>query len=147
MKTSTSLAILLFVGSGATGAGAALPNPFQGSDALLFVTQDAIAALGSIGPASAYVGSGSDDGQSALVEGFQSTSPMSRMLDDGGGLCAKDASDATGIVIGLDAIDVLASLEQGGNPATCNNPDGGGLVAGGNGFANYKQVLALLYGG
>jgi hypothetical protein len=147
MRTSTSVATLLLVVTGASGVGAALPSPFQGSDALFWVTQSAITATGTIGPASAYVGGGSDTGQSALVEGLQSAAPMSRMLNSGSGLCAKDAADATGIVIGLDAIDVLASLEQGGNPATCNNPDGGGLSYNSVTFADYKKVLALLYGG
>jgi hypothetical protein len=147
MKTSTSVATLLLAASSAAGAGAILPSPYQGSDALYWVTQDAITAVGTVGAANAYVGGGSDIGQSALVENLQSAAPMSRMLNEAGGLCARDASDATGIVIGLDAIDVIGSLEQGGNPATCNNPNGGGLLSSGGGFANYKQLLALLYGG
>jgi hypothetical protein len=153
MRTSISVATFLLGAAGAAGVGAFnLPTPYQGSDALFGVTQAAITAIGTIGPASEYVGGGSGNGQSAMVAGTQALAPMSLMMTDGGGLCGFDAggagqTNASGIVIGLDAIDVLSSLESGGSQGTCNNADGGGLVHSGGIFANYKQVLALLYGG
>jgi hypothetical protein len=163
MKTSISIATFLLAGSGVAGVAAAnLPSPFQGSDTLFDITQAAITAIGTIGPASAYIGGGSGNGQSAMFGNSQGEAPMSRMINNGASICTYDAggngqTNASGIVIALDAVDVLASALTGADASTCNVPDGGGLVHnngtgtplpdGGVGptFANYKGVLALLY--
>jgi hypothetical protein len=153
MKISISIATFLLAGAGVAGIGAINPieSPLQGSDTLFNVTQDALtalAALGSnIGPASTYVGGGSGNGQSALIGGTQHLAPMSRMINNGA--CASDTSNASGVVIGLDGVDVYGDSSQGGNTATCNSANNGFAYDGANGqgFANYKQVLALVYGG
>ena len=171
MKTSISMATFLLAGAGAAGAGAAVPAPFQGSDTLFNVTRDVITAIAvndpSIGPAASYVGGGSGNGQSAMVSNTQQhIAPMSRMMNSGNSLCSfnggtngSTATEAVGLIIGLDAVDVLTSTAalagNGSDGRTCDAPavDGGatgnGLVynaAKGNtqGFANYKQVLALV---
>ena len=155
----------MLVGAGAAGAGAnALGPAYQGSDTLFNVTTDAIKAAGVAG---FYVGGGSGNGQSAMVGGTQQMAPMSRAVNNGA--CAFDAgaglANASGIVVGLDAVDVVASNlltngDAGGGanavgPGACNVASGGGLanntttVAGSPSVTvtNYKQVLALVYGG
>lgn len=152
MKTAIPVASFLLIGAGAAGLGAFVPNPFQGSDTLFNVTTDAIAAAGLPVAAGAlpYVGGGSGNGQTALVQNTQQhIAPMSRMMNNGGGLCAfPDTSEAAGIVIGLDAVVVVASAETGAGTA-CNSTDNGLAYNGTNGqqFGNYKDVLALVYGG
>jgi ABC-type phosphate transport system substrate-binding protein len=153
MKTSISIATFLMVGAGAVGVGAVLPVPFQGSDTLFNVTGAAITAAGLTGT---YVGGGSGNGQSAMVQNtVQHIAPMSRMLNNGASLCGfaggtlgSTAGEASGIVIGLDAVDVLGSAVTAAS-AACNAA-GNGLAysaANGQGFGNYKDVLALVYGG
>jgi hypothetical protein len=159
MKTSIAVATLLLVGAGATGA-AALPNPYQGSDTLFNVTTQAIAAAG-LTPSTAYVGGGSGNGQSAMDAKTQQTSPMSRMINNGGGICtfnggaagSADTSAST-VVIGLDAVDVLASTTSGASTAcngTADNTGTGLAFSGSAVFADpnqtWKYVLALVYGG
>jgi hypothetical protein len=162
MKKSIVIATFLVVGAAATGA-AAIVSPYQGSDTLYNVTTQAIAAAG-ISPSNAYVGGGSGNGQSAMVKGTQQTAPMSRMLNNGGGICtfgggtagSKDTS-ASGIVIGLDAVDILSSQTAGGAAAcngTADNTGTGlafsgtsGVFASGNTGQTWKWVLALVYGG
>jgi hypothetical protein len=185
MKKSIVIATLLVVGGGATGASAALNIPYQGSDTLFNVTRTAIdntrtgtntgapaAADPGIGASSSYIGGGSGNGQSAMGAGgaavtaaTQQTAPMSRMINNGGSACsfngdttATGANDksASGIVIGLDAVDVLANKLNGAQQtAACNllpsgaSASGNGAVAwaGGSGAQTWKWVLALIYGG
>jgi cysteine-rich repeat protein len=86
-----------------------------------------------------------------MVAGTQVTSPMTRMMNNGASICTVSGgtTEAQAIVIGLDAVDVLASTVSGGSTA-CNSL-GGGLVqsgsASGVNFANWKTVLKLVYGG
>ncbi len=153
MKASVSIATFLMVGAGVAGAGAITPieTPLLGSDTLFHVTQDAFNALAlaglSIGPASTFIGTGSAFGQSAMVAGKQHLAPMTRMMT--AEVCAVDTSLATGIVIGLDSVDVFGAVLQAGNASTCNASPGGFAFTGANGqgFVNYKGVLALIYGG
>src|SRR5262249_51646789 len=91
---------------------------------------------------------------------LQQTAPMSRMMNSGGGLCTfnggtagSTATNASGIVIGLDAVDVLSSTTSGATTA-CNSAGNGlafsgttGVFANGNANQNWKWVLALVYGG
>jgi hypothetical protein len=149
MKTSLIVGTFLLAGAGASSLGA-LPNPYQGSDTLLNFT---IQALASLHLPPNYIGGGSGNGQTAMTAGLQVTAPMSRMLNNGAGICGLTNTEAQGIVVGLDAVDVLSSSVTGGT-AACNSP-GGGLVQSGsitaNGttvnFASWKTVLAIVYGG
>jgi cysteine-rich repeat protein len=157
MKITIATATFLVVGAGAAGAGAlTLPNPYQGSDTLFNVTRQSLTSIGLT--AADYVGGGSGNGESAmaLVPPTQTTSPMSRMMK-GGGVCGfgggtngTGATHASGIVVGLDAVDILGSTNSAAS-ATC-----GGGSAGGNGILNsggsisastWKDALALVYGG
>jgi hypothetical protein len=154
MKTTIALTSFLAVGAAATGVAAALPSPFQGSDTLFDVTTAAIAGSGVTG---SYIGGGSGNGQSAMVGGTQLTAPMSRMMNSGASLCTSTThlpsgvTNASAIVIGLDAVDVIASTQSGGAAACNGSADnaGTGLVYSGgtNSFTSWKDALALIYGG
>jgi hypothetical protein len=170
MKKSIVIATFLLAGAGATGA-AAIVSPYQGSDTLFNVTTQAIAAAG-ITPSTAYVGGGSGNGQSAMVgtspftasAAKQQTAPMSRMMNNGGNVCSfnggtsgSGTTSASGIVIGLDAVDILSAGAAGGAAAcngTADNAGTGlaysgttGVFAGSNATQTWKWVLALVYGG
>jgi hypothetical protein len=178
MRTSITIATFLVVGAGVAGA-AALPNPYFGSDTLFTITGAAIAASLGAADVADYVGGGSGGGASAMAAGAtvaaaaQQTAPMSRMIKSEGAVCTvggfngqtvKGAADtsASGIVIGLDGVDLFASTSTGASPA-CQGPDdtqandnkGFGLVisgttgvfANGNSGQNWKWALALVYGG
>ena len=98
-----------------------------------------------------YIGGGSGNGQSAMVQNtIQHIAPMSRMMNSGNALCGfgGGVSEASGIVIGLDAVTVLASTASGAS-AACNSSGNGLAYDGTNGqqFRSYKDVLALVYGG
>ena len=167
MKKSIAIATFVVIGAGATSV-AALPNPYQGSDTLFNVTTQAIAAAG-LTPTGAYVGGGSGNAASAmsnasLAAATQQTGPMSRMMKSEGKVCngfnggtsGSTATNASGIVIGLDAVTVLSATSAGGATACNGTADatGTGLAySGGTAFANgsagqnWKWVLALVYGG
>ncbi len=185
MKKSIVIATLLVVGGGATGASAALTIPYQGSDTLFNVTRTAIdntrtgtntlapaAADPGIGPSSTYIGGGSGNGQSAMAaaggpvaSATQQTAPMSRMVNNGSSACkfngdttgtGVNLKSASGIVIGLDAVDVLASKQNGAQAiGTCNllpngsSANGNAAVAwaAGDAAQTWKWALALIYGG
>ena len=186
MKTSIAIATFLVAGVGAAGV-AALPNPYQGSDTLFDVTRAALKAddnastyFGGVGPAAIslfYVGGGSGNAATAMVKGTQLAGPMSRMIKSEGGSCtfngAAGAGDnkASGIVIGLDGVDIYAanvsthSTSSGGTASTaaCNGATDGsgsglaysgtagvfhnGAAVGVNTAQTWKWMLALLYGG
>ncbi len=167
MKKSIMFATMLVVGAGATGA-AALPSPYSGSDTLFDITRAMITSIGTIGPATNYVGGGSGNGQSAMANGgaaealaSQQTAPMSKMMTNGNSVCLFNGgtagslnTHASGIVIGLDAVDVLSSKMAGGQQiAACNLLPNGAAASGttgvfaGTGTQNWKWILALVYGG
>jgi hypothetical protein len=180
MKRSITLASLLAVGSSAAGAAAALPSPYYGSDTLFNVTRTAISTIGTIGASTLYVGGGSGGAAAAMSANgsfdatTQQTGPMSRMMKKEFNVCSANGdstfkgnydTNASGIVIGLDAVAVMSSTGSGGQTATsgsCNGAGGGvlqngsavggtsffkGGVDGNNGKQNWKWALALLYGG
>src|SRR5580700_5949229 len=124
MKKSITIATFLVLSAGAATAGA-IQSPLQGSDTELFVTTDAIAKAG-ISPASAYVGGGSSNGESAMVNGEQVIAPMSRLMAKN--VCTKTTTEASAIVLALDAVDVFASTASGASPA-CNGTGGGLAIA------------------
>jgi cysteine-rich repeat protein len=161
MKRSLAGVAALLIGGSATGASAIVATYF-GSDSLFNVTNNVIANLG-ITPATAYVAGGSGAGQNAMLAQTQATAPMSKMLTNGA--CSFQdptsaglgAGSASGIVVGLDAVDVLVASSQL-DTATCNgtadNSGTGlaysgtsGVFAGSGAAQNWKWLLALVYGG
>src|SRR5271154_4634578 len=113
MKTSLAIVTALLVGASATGASA-LVAPYFGSDTLFNVTNGVITNLG-LSPSTAYVAGGSGTGQNAMLAKSQASAPMSKMLTNGA--CSFNdttkaglgVGNASGIVIGMDAVDVLAA--------------------------------------
>ena len=195
MRKSIAIATTMAVCSGATAAGALaslnVPSPWYGSDTLQIVTEDVLGqpeppspVAGdpelTSGQASNYLAGGSGAGQSAMAQsaGFlaasESIAPMSKMLNGStacgtyGGTNGSLATNANGISIGMDAVDVYSSVAAGGVAACNGTADGqdagllfsaNGLQIGTNGspttiftnssgkVQNWKWALALLYGG
>jgi hypothetical protein len=159
MKTSLFLATLVVVGTGAIGAGATFaPQPYQGSDTLFDITNGAMVGLGIAGVGKDYTGGGSGAGENAMTAAapIQVTAPMSKMMTNqtckvvGG---AALYSHASGVAIGLDAVDVYSAISAGGTVA-CNGAagaggdnTGAGLAYTTGGYNNWTDILALLYGG
>jgi hypothetical protein len=186
MKKAFAVAAIFVAGAGAIGAGAFGTSPYLGSDALYNVTNQAIlnAQLGNnptsltappqwnatANPIGDYTGGGSVLGEYAMI-GFgatpQQTAPMSSLFEvlqagvDPNSVCAvSDLSRASGIVLGIDSLSLLAANAVIGANTACNGAasngpctqDPSGLAfsqAGGNpmGVTNWRDVLALLYGG
>jgi hypothetical protein len=174
MRTSIVTAATLLVGASATGVGAlTLPNPMYGSDTLQFVTTDSISGDSQLGPSltGVYKAGGSGAGQGAMANQTsaasapQSAAPMSKMMTNGNSLCTayggtlgSAALNASGVSVGMDAVDVYSSIAAGG-AAVCNGTADGtgfglaysgvptGVFANGNTGQNWKWALALLYGG
>jgi hypothetical protein len=170
MKTSIVIATFLVVSAGAASAGAlAEPNPYQGSDTLFNVTRQSLTAVGLT--AADYVGGGSGNGQSGMVAGTQTTAPMSRMINNGNSVCSfgggtngSGDTNASSLVVALDAVDIIASNVTG-SASTCSagTAGGAGLVQSGTipaftppgsttafpavSITTWKDALALLYGG
>jgi hypothetical protein len=165
MKKSSAIVTALLVGASATGVSA-LVSPFFGSnfdsDLTSNVTESVIAACG-LGSSTA-VGGGSI-GESAMASKLQAVAPMAGMLTSKS--CAFNdttnkglgAGSASGIVVALNAVDVLAASAQI-DTAACNGTADltqTGLAYSGtigvfpNGTTtppqNWKWILALLYGG
>ncbi len=158
MKMWISTATFLVVGAAAAGAGAlAEPNPYQGSATRLNLTRLSLTSIGEV--AADYVGGGSSNGQAAMAAASptQTTAPMTKMLSNAGGVCSfnggsngSTANHASDVVVGLDAVDIVASTSTGASSA-CNAGAAGGpglLSSGGTiNAATWKDVLALVYGG
>ncbi len=172
MKKSLAIAALVAVGGAAASAAAAtLPN-FLGSDTLFQVTTDAIVGCGAPANTLIYNGTGSGNGETAMVKGTQAIAPMSRFLGSNvcgvaGGLA--ELQTAQGLVIGLDGVSVLGSKADtgaaacnGSNSTTCA-PESTGVVFSGSisvppvapsiipaytyTFTSWKDVLSVLYAG
>jgi hypothetical protein len=178
MKKSLVLATIFVVGAGAAGAGAFATSPYVGSDSEYNITNQSIlnSQLGNnptattappqwnarANPVGDYLGGGSNGGESAMVANKQQTAPMARMLASAA-CSAADVSQASGIVLGIDAVGVWAAnaaINSAANGTACNGAtstpqctqDPSGIAfssAGGNtmGFTNWRDALALLYGG
>jgi hypothetical protein len=175
MRKSIAIGAGLLAGAAATAVGAVIPLPAQyfGSDTLFVVTQNAITNdVNLTGQANNYLAGGSGAGEGNMnkavaAQALQQTAPMSRMLSNkvctfNGGASGSTATEASGIVIGMDAVDVMASNVAGaGGSSSCTTGSstaqtGDGLVTsgtagvfGGGGATsqNWKWSLALLYGG
>jgi ABC-type phosphate transport system substrate-binding protein len=113
-------------------------------------------------PVGDYLGGGSGGGENAMVANKQQTAPMSRALASGA-CAAADVSQASNIVLAIDGVGVWAAnavINSAANGTNCNGAtatgqctqDSSGVAfsgAGGNtmGFTNWRDALALLYGG
>jgi hypothetical protein len=161
MRKSLAIAALVAVGGTAAGAGAV--QSLLGSDTLFVVTTTAISncTIGMASTALSYAGTGSGNGENAMIAGTQGIAPMSRFL--AGNLCTgvtvAKLQTSNGIVIGLDGVAVVSSLTSGGpcngtNSTTCALEAVGAaystsVTVGANTytFNNWKDVLSLVYGG
>jgi hypothetical protein len=156
MKVSLVIAALVAAGGSAAGAGAL---NLLGSDSLFNVTTAAISGCsGATGLV--YEGTGTSNGENAMVAGTQNINPSTKFISSNvctatGGLTELEATNA--IVIGLDGLSLLGSVGSGG-PSACNgvdttdcNPEAVGAgyntTVAGYTFTTWKDVLAVLYGG
>jgi cysteine-rich repeat protein len=168
MRISLVTATLALVGAGTIGMGATFATqPYVGSDSLYNLTNGALVAAG-LGNNGDYSGGGSAAGESAMAATTptQWTAPMTKMMATT--TCsALRPTHASGVVLGLDAVDIYSSTFAGAAPpggtGGCSgqtNGDGLGLAystslnytnyAGQPAtltFKNWTDVLALLYGG
>jgi hypothetical protein len=177
MKRNLFAAVFSVVGASASGVGAVTfaTQPYVGDDLLYNVTNQAILSSGlgntslptgmpptwdpAANPLGDYSGGGSSFGEDAMVLSHQGTAPMARFLEGHRGACAAtNLSNASGIVLGISGTTVVASNAViSAHQVACNGaladsactPDGAGLVYSGGpfGFTNWRDVLALLYGG
>jgi hypothetical protein len=160
MKTSLAIVTALLIGAGATGASA-LVAPYFGSDTLFNITNGVIANLG-LSPSTAYVAGGSGTGQNAMLAKSQASAPMSKMLTSGAcpfndtTKAGLGLGNASGIVVGMDAVDVLAAstvLDNAACNGTADNTATGLAYSGSTAIfsadtnQNWKWILALVYGG
>jgi cysteine-rich repeat protein len=188
MRTALGFAAALVVGGGAVAAGATgltVPSKWYGSDTLQVITWDVLGGNTGItagdtnlasGQSVQYLAGGSGAGQAAMAGSAaasaapQQTAPMSKMMTNGicgtssasifGTSNGTSAQNASGIVIGMDAVSVYSSVTSG-TASSCSTPSGNtpttdGLVANGSSTTvfsggvtgqNWKWALALLYGG
>ena len=177
MRKLLAGAAFLVLGGGTASTASAQVMQMKGSDTLEEITKDIIVAcsaghlagaLGSPSPIN-YVGGGSGGGESAMSgTAVQQIAPMSRQLNSGNGaLCS--ATTGNELLIGLDGIAVVAADQLaldsttsacgdaivGGKVvsiADCSLPGAfcdGGVVSGPGTytFADWKDVLAVVYGG
>jgi ABC-type phosphate transport system substrate-binding protein len=157
MRKSLVIAAVLAAGGSAAGAGAAMN--MLGSDTLFDVTTAAIAGCPGANGQIVYQGTGSGNGESAMINGTQNIAPMSRFMNNN--LCSPvpvaKLQTASGLVIGLDGVALLGSAQSAGqtacdgtNTTTCNVEAVGAAfntVVAGYTFSNWKDVLAVIYGG
>src|SRR5262245_49247866 len=134
-----TIATATFVALGATTAGVGAIDSIpamKGSDTLKNLTRAVIS--GCTGPNGNIVstGTGSGNGQTALIDSAQLTvdntaltveapgqtiAPMSRGLNNGGSLCtvaAPDLPETEGLVVALDGLSIIAA--DAAVTATCN---------------------------
>jgi ABC-type phosphate transport system substrate-binding protein len=139
MRTTIAMATFLAVGAGAAGVSAL---DIKGSDTLKELTRDILGNdtpfgqdCGGTGNSPAgtlnYVGTGSGNGQAALVgaSATQQIAPMSRGFNNGGGICGTaDLTKAEGVVHSLDGLALVANAANFGT-AACNGTVSASCVA------------------
>lgn len=169
MRTRTALAGTALIALGLNAGPASAQLSLRGSDTLEEVTKEAIINAG-LTASLTYVGGGSGAGENAMLGGTQKIAPMSRPLQNAA--CVPGAEQ---LVVGLDGIAVVGgnqvagdSLDQTADPndncsdtisaktvtgimkadgvTPCDASDGCS-PAGTYVFANWKEVLAMVYGG
>jgi hypothetical protein len=116
-KYAIAITLLLVVAAtGAVGVGAGNTANIRGSDTLFDFTNAVISSCpGTVGP---YAGTGSGNGQSAMLAGTQQVAPMSRFLNSSA--CSGAAAAPTqseGLVVALDSIVILGSNQTFGSTA------------------------------
>jgi hypothetical protein len=126
MRTSLILATFFVAGAGAVSAGATFATQvFRGSDTLYDLTNSAISSTqANLGNSGDYAGGGSGAGESAMAAAAptQWMAPMSKMMTSTTCSSELGPTRASGIVIGLDAVDVYSSSFSGANPSNaCSN--------------------------
>jgi len=147
MRSTAATAVFVALGAGTLGVGAldTLPN-MLGSDTLDVLTVAVLNSCQTGGECLGlfYLGTGSGNGQAALLNLSQSVAPMSRALNSG--VCEYVASSsqrtAEGIVFGLDALSVI------GDPANvcAAGIDYTGATAG-TASNDWRNVLRQIYAG
>jgi len=165
MKKSLMVATFLAAGGGAVGVSAGNPASFKGSDTLFDFTNAMIAAcpgtqLGS--PVLAYAGTGSGNGEKAMLAGTQQIAPMSRFMNKNA--CTGTSSSPTtsqGLVVGLDGVSIVGSKSTYTSTA-CNGDSNANCAPGfeantgaafdttpiaGYTFADWRDVLRVLLAG
>jgi hypothetical protein len=153
MNKSLILATLLVAGGGSAVVGANSGVTLRGSDTLFDFTSQLLKSCPGSGTApgsTVYQGGGSAVGQSAMVAGTQQVAPMTRPLNNGGGICTTvklsdggavpwgttsapdgavipNLSGAAQIVIGLDGVEFFGSkntiVNDAGGATACNQDD------------------------
>ena len=129
MKRYMIAAALAVAASGAVGVSASNTDGMKGSDTLFDFTTSIFAACPGV--AGAYAGTGSGNGQTAMLSGAQTVAPMSRFLNNGactgaltpdGGITRTSPTLEQGLVVALDSIDILGSTATFSGTA-CNADD------------------------
>src|SRR5262245_48953795 len=160
--TTAATAAFCLAASGAIGIHARSAAGLKGSDDGLYDFTTAIfAACPGVNAGSIYAGGGSGYGQEAMRAGSQQVAPMSQFLD-------KDActgpgaapTQSEGLVVGLDGIVLLGSVDTAGSVA-CNGhpnvacdplfePDTGAAIdtiVNGYRFIGWRDMLRVLLAG
>lgn len=164
MRAAVAVSAFLVVGACAAAAGALSGITLSGSDALFNASNEALSlCAGATGLT--YEGTGSGNGETAMINGTQTIAPMDALL--GSAVCALPASaqsQAQGLVIGLDGIIVVGgqstagALACNGATADCDpttDPNAGVAwsttvvrpTKGAYTFNGWQDVLRVLYGG
>ena len=140
MRTTIALATFLVAGAGAVGVSAL---DLKGSDTLEGITKalllDAALDCGGTGNTPAgglvYIGTGSSNGETAIISNIQSVAPMSRFLNPAAPGTAQVCSlpnaapgapaenTAEGIAFARDGLSIVVS-EMTGGADTCNGTTG-----------------------
>jgi hypothetical protein len=109
-------ATMVVAATGAVGVSAGTTVNLKGSDTLFDFTNAVISSCpGTLGP---YAGTGSGNGQAAMLTGSQQVAPMSRFLNSGACTGAAAApSQSLGLVVGLDSIVLVGSTNTFGSVA------------------------------
>lgn len=118
MKTLIGLISFAAVGVAVSGAGAL---DLRGSDTLEAVTNAVLDGGGDCGTASInYIGTGTGNGETAMVNGSQQVAPMSRALKNS--VCAANPNYRLN-AIALDGLSIVQSRREGtlGSPGSAFN--------------------------
>lgn len=139
MRTTIAIGLFAAIAAGTAGAGALSNLPaMRGSDTLRNFTIDLLAECENTSTLG-YIGTGSSNGETDLVNGAETIAPMSRNLRSGACAAPGDETLAEGIVFALDGLAVVTSQAGAG---TCNSgvDDCSGTTDPNDGLAFNKQI-------